>query len=277
LTSVKAVPGERGALDIRLISPGRLAHRALGDIGPLADSIRDAGLRRPVTISPGYGLIAGRRRLAAGEHLGWEEIPYRVIGTVPEALAVFTEEDADARQSLPMTIAERIYRDWQMRDELEWWPRAGHNRAAAGVGRDHRNQLSAAAHLNGSQYTRAYTVILAANGYRRAMNKLHRLEDEAEVAFAREVAKMLEAADAPVETAYARYRAMLPAPEQAPPATEAEVSAALAGLTGMAAGFKDMALPPGVTAEQLERWEKTMTEPIRILTRFRRELRRATN
>jgi ParB-like nuclease domain len=279
LTALKAVPGERGALDMRLIKLGYREHRAIGDIWPLINSIRDTGLRHPVTISPGYGLITGRRRLAACQHLGWDEIPYRAVGTIPEVLPVIAEEDADPRQSLAMTYAERIYRDWQMREELEWWPRAGHNRGTSRTGRDRRTQLATAAGLNDSQYTRAYTVILAANGYRRAMNYLHPLEDETAVTIAREMAKLLETTEATsvIETAYARYRAMLPAVNQAPPATEAEVSSALAKLAGMAAGFAGMTLPAGVTAEQIEQWDKSMTEPIRTLMRFRRRVLRSAS
>jgi hypothetical protein len=279
LTVLKAVPGERGALDMRLIKLGYREHRAIGDIWPLINSIRDTGLRHPVTISPGYGLITGRRRLAACQHLGWGEVPYQVVGTIPEALSLIAREDADSRQSLAMTIAERIYRDWQMREELEWWPRAGHNQGVPGVRKDRRDQLAAAARLNASQYTRAYTVILAANGYRRAMNYLHPLEDEAVVAIAREMAKLLETAEAVsvIETAYARYRTLLPAVNQAPPATEAEVSSALAKLAGMAAGFAGMTLPAGVTPEQIEQWDKSMTGPIRILMRFRRRALRSVS
>jgi ParB-like nuclease family protein len=273
----EAVPGESGEVPVRLIRLGRREHRALGDIVPLADSIRDAGLRHPVIISPRYGLITGRRRLAACQHLGWREVPYLAVGTVAEALAAFLREDGDPRQALPMTVAERIYRDWQMRDELKWWPRAGHNRADPATRGDHRGQLAAGSGLNATQYVHAYEVILAAGGYCRLMNRLHPLDDEDKAAIAREAAKMLETMDARVaETAFARYRAMLPAVRQAPPATAAEIEAGLARLTGLAGGFGGMTLPPAATAEQTEQWDKTVTEAIRILIRFRRTMRKVT-
>jgi ParB-like nuclease family protein len=275
LRIVLAEPGETGEVAIRLIRLGRREHRALGDIVPLADSIRDAGLRHPVTVSPRYGLITGRRRLAACQHLGWKEVPYEVLGTVAQALAVFLREDGDPRQALTMTVAERIYRDWQMREELKWWPRAGHNRADPGTRGDHRSQLARGAGLNSSQYVRAYEIILAASGFRRAANHLCPLDDEDKVAAARESAKMLETtALRAAETAYARYRSALPALQQPPPATAAEIEAGLARLTGLARGFGGMTLPPAATADQAGQWDKTMTEAIRVLIRFRRTIRK---
>ena len=274
-----AVPGETGELDIRLIRLGRREHRGLGDLAPLAASIRDGNLRHPVTISPRYGLITGRRRLAACASLGRDRIPYRAIGTVAEALDAIAEEDADPRQSLPMTVAEVIYRDWQMRDELEWWPRAGSPRK--GVRRpatDHRFRLAAAARLNGSQYTRAYAVILAAEGFRRAVNRLHSLEDDAEIAAARDAAKMLQAVNTSViDTAYRKYRTMLPSAEAAPAATVAEVDAGLAKLTGMVAAFSGIILPPDAAPATLQRWDDTMTAVIRPLAQFRRDKIRRIN
>jgi hypothetical protein len=275
-----AVPGEKGEADIRLIRLGRREHRGIGDITSLADSIRDAGLRHRIAVSPGYGLITGRRRLAACQHLGWDRIPYRTIGTVPEALAVIAEEDADPRQALPMTIAEAIYRDWQVRDLLEWWPRAGHNRAVQGAREERRDLLARAAGLNGSQYTRAYAVILAAEGWCRKMNHLHPLEDEAEIEAAREAAKTLQTAVSPglVDAAYRQYRAMLAPPDTTPPATAADVDAALARLTGMTAAFGGIVLPPDASPEMLQRWDDVMTKQVvRPLMEFRRNrIRRST-
>jgi hypothetical protein len=274
LRIAKAVPGEKGAVDIRLIRLGHCEHRALGDIVPLADSIRDAGLRHPVVIGPGYGLITGRRRLAACEYLGWKEVPYEAIGTVPEALAVFAREDADPRQALTMTVAERIYRDWQMRDELKWWPRAGQNKGVRGVAGDHRHELARGAGLNATQYTRAYEVVLAASGFRRAMNYLHPLDDEDKVAVAREAAKLLETANLrAVEPAYARYRLAISPAKQAPPAAGPEVDAALARLAGMAAGISGMALAPDAAPAQIRQWDEAITVSVQKLIRWRRSLR----
>jgi ParB-like nuclease domain len=267
-----AVSGEKGALDIRLIRLGRRQHRAIGDIRPLAGSIRDGGLRHPVTVSPGYGLISGRRRLAAYESLGWTVIPYRAVRTIADALPLLAEDDADTRQSLPMTIAEVIYRDWQVRDELEWWPRAGHNRAIPGTRYEHRAMLAAAAGLNSSAYTRAYTVILASEGFCRKMNHLHALEDEGEIAAARDAAKMLETPDRGViDQAYRRYQAMLRIPEAIPAVTVGEFDAAMARLTGTVAAFSGITLPADASPETIQHWDDVMTmQVIRPLGQFRR-------
>ena len=267
-----AVPGEKGVTDIRLIRLGRREHRSLGDIRPLADSIRDGGLRHPVTISPGFALILGRRRLAAYEYLRQSHVPYRAVGTVPEALAVIAEENADSRQALPMTIAEAVYRDWAMRDELEWWPRAGQNKGLPGTRVDHRDALAGAAGLNGSQYARACTVILAAEGFCRKMNYLHALEDEAAIAAGRDAAKLLETSDLRViDGAYRQYRTALRPPEAAPPATAAEVDAALARLSGTVSALSALAPPPGAAPVMLQRWDDVLTmQVIRPLMQFRK-------
>jgi hypothetical protein len=278
LRTIPASPGEKGSADIQLIRLGRRERRAIGDIRPLADSIRDSGLRHPVTISRDYGLISGRRRLAAYEHLGQSRIPYRAVGTISQALAAIAAEDADSRQALPMTIAEAIFRDWQMRDELEWWPRAGNRKGDPGTRMDHRNQLAAAAGLNGSQYTRAYAVILAAEGFRRQMNRLHALDDEMAIAAAREAAKLLETTSGAItDKAYSQYRAQLHVPPAEPPAAIADVDAALARLSGAVAAFSTIELPPDAGPEILQHWDDVMTKQIsRPLAQFRRNKIRST-
>src|SRR5450755_2290772 len=52
--------------------------RDFGDIDELAASLTAYGLLQPVIVRPrarGYDLIAGHRRLAAAQKLGWETIP----------------------------------------------------------------------------------------------------------------------------------------------------------------------------------------------------------
>lgn len=273
-------PGETGAADIRLVLLGHREHRAIGNIASLAHSIRDGGLRFPVTIGPRYGLITGRRRLAAHEQLGLGYIRYRVIGTIAEALDVIAEEDADPRQSLPMTVAEAIFRDWQMRTELEWWPRAGRRKAVGSTRGDRRDMLARAAGLSPSQYTRACAIILASQGFVRAMNHLHELEDEMQIEAAREAAKMLDATEpGVVQPAYTHFRKALPAASGPPEASAHDIDAALARLAGMTAAFSGLRLPPGATPEQLRRWDEEMTKHVmRPLSNFRKnQIRREIN
>jgi N6-adenosine-specific RNA methylase IME4 len=54
-------------------------YRQVRDIQSLQASIAELGLLQPVVVHPGGFLIAGARRVAACQALGWDEIPARVI------------------------------------------------------------------------------------------------------------------------------------------------------------------------------------------------------
>ncbi|KKM17713.1 hypothetical protein LCGC14_1673010 [marine sediment metagenome] len=58
---------------------GKRFREELGDIKALAESIRDVGLIHPIVVDINNQLIAGRRRLAAFEHLERKEIPVTII------------------------------------------------------------------------------------------------------------------------------------------------------------------------------------------------------
>jgi len=58
---------------------GERHRRDLGDIAGLAASIDELGLLQPVVVTPDNKLIAGERRLAACQQLGWMHIPVRVL------------------------------------------------------------------------------------------------------------------------------------------------------------------------------------------------------
>lgn len=62
-------------MKIEEIIIGQRFRRDLGDLGPLAESMREIGLLHPVVVTPGGHLIAGARRIAAARLLGWETIP----------------------------------------------------------------------------------------------------------------------------------------------------------------------------------------------------------
>jgi N6-adenosine-specific RNA methylase IME4/ParB-like chromosome segregation protein Spo0J len=62
----------RAISDIRI---GARHRKDMGDIDGLGASIREVGLLHPVVITPSGELVAGARRLAACEALGWTEIP----------------------------------------------------------------------------------------------------------------------------------------------------------------------------------------------------------
>lgn len=75
-------------LDTKIVTPkipieaiiiGERFREDLGDIETLAESIRDVGLIHPIVVDEKHNLIAGRRRIAAFEHLGRKKIPAIVI------------------------------------------------------------------------------------------------------------------------------------------------------------------------------------------------------
>lgn len=62
--------------DIRV---GTRFRKEMGDIASLAKSIQEVGLLHPVVVTPDGELIAGMRRLAACQSLGWTDIPVTVL------------------------------------------------------------------------------------------------------------------------------------------------------------------------------------------------------
>ncbi len=66
--------------EIASIRVGDRIRRALGDIGPLAENIREVGrMLHPIVVDQDGHLIAGRRRLEAARRLGWTRVPVRVL------------------------------------------------------------------------------------------------------------------------------------------------------------------------------------------------------
>jgi ParB family chromosome partitioning protein len=65
----------------------RNPRRTLDDIDELADSIRAHGLLQPIVVGrvdAGYELVAGHRRLAAVQQLGWARVPAIVRDEEPD-------------------------------------------------------------------------------------------------------------------------------------------------------------------------------------------------
>lgn len=86
-----------------LIDPSPDNPRAsLGDVGELAESIRELGMISPVLVTPAdgrYSLVYGHRRLAAAIALGMEAVP-AIVST-----------DTDARRVRAKRIAENVQRE----------------------------------------------------------------------------------------------------------------------------------------------------------------------
>ena len=88
---------------ITAIELGERHRKELGDIAVLAASIRNVGLLHPVVIRPDNRLIAGERRLAACKHLGWTDVPVRVVD-LDEIVRGEFAENADRKDFLPSEI-----------------------------------------------------------------------------------------------------------------------------------------------------------------------------
>ena len=84
----------------------------LGDLSPLAESIRRYGLLNPIVLNEDMELIAGHRRLESVRSLGWRHIP-AVILRKDEAkarLEIEIEENIQRSDLSPEELAEAYFR-----------------------------------------------------------------------------------------------------------------------------------------------------------------------
>jgi ParB family chromosome partitioning protein len=83
------------SIKITEIKIGERYRSDLGDIASLADSIKTHGLIQPVVIDLNHNLVAGRRRLAAHEMLGLQEVlvVYKEVLTEGDRVALEVEEN----------------------------------------------------------------------------------------------------------------------------------------------------------------------------------------
>jgi ParB family chromosome partitioning protein len=88
-------------MEIRRIKRHR---REMRDLAGLAESIERIGLLHPIIVTPQNLLIAGERRLAAAQLLGWDDVPARVVDI--EHLVI--REQAENIDRLDFAVAERV-------------------------------------------------------------------------------------------------------------------------------------------------------------------------
>jgi hypothetical protein len=74
--------------------------KQMGNLEPLATSMETLGLLHPIVITPDGRLVAGVRRLAAAQLLGWTEIPVRIIDP-PSLLQAERDENVLREPFLP--------------------------------------------------------------------------------------------------------------------------------------------------------------------------------
>jgi ParB-like chromosome segregation protein Spo0J len=82
--------------------------RDAGDVAALAASINEIGLLHPVVIRPDGALIAGARRIAACQELGWTEVPVTVVDLADVVKGEYAE-NAYRKNFLPTEI-DAIYK-----------------------------------------------------------------------------------------------------------------------------------------------------------------------
>jgi ParB-like chromosome segregation protein Spo0J len=83
---------------------GKRFRQDLGDLVPLAESIRKIGLLHPIGVTQENELIFGERRLRAAQSLGWTEIAATVVD-LPSIAAGSYHENAMRKD---FTISERV-------------------------------------------------------------------------------------------------------------------------------------------------------------------------
>ena len=72
---------------------GERHRRDMGDLQPLAESMREVGLLQPIGITDDRRLVFGERRVKAAQMLGWRSIPARVVDTPSIVAGEYAENE----------------------------------------------------------------------------------------------------------------------------------------------------------------------------------------
>ena len=96
------------------ISEIRVAERHRGDLGDLEgleESLRELGQLQPIVVTSDLRLIAGGRRLAAAQSLGWVEIEAKIAHDLTGAAALLRAErdENTCRKALTLTEEHSLY------------------------------------------------------------------------------------------------------------------------------------------------------------------------
>jgi ParB family chromosome partitioning protein len=162
------------------IEVGPRHRKQFGNLHLLAESMATVGLLHPLVITPDNRLVAGARRLAAAQALGWQEIPVRVID-LPSMLQAEHDENVIREPFLP-TEAVAIGRALEEeiaatnaakmreagkeggRGKKKENPSINNTKVSAGQNHAARttSQVGKAVGLSGTTYTKAKAVVLAA-------------------------------------------------------------------------------------------------------------------
>jgi hypothetical protein len=158
---MKPIPDTQPTIPIADIRVGTRHRRDMGDIAELAANIGEIGLLHPIPIRPDRSLIAGARRLAACNRLGWTHVPVHIVDLEQIVRGEFAE-NAYRKKFLPT----EIYAIWQALEPIE--RAAAKERMLAGKPMENfhrgatRDKVAACAGISGRTLDKIAAVVEAA-------------------------------------------------------------------------------------------------------------------
>jgi ParB-like chromosome segregation protein Spo0J len=145
------------------ISDVQIGHRFrqdMGDLVPLAQSIKTLGLLQPILIDAHNGLVCGQRRLLACKELGWDTIEARVVD-----LDVLIAEQDENECRKQFTVSERVAIAKAIRDREKVEGKKAQQEGGKKAGRGRPKKGSAeSAEANGRSHRESRTKAAAAVG-----------------------------------------------------------------------------------------------------------------
>lgn len=94
--------------DVKVVDRHRVN---LGDLEALAGSLKEIGQLQPIVVTADLRLVAGGRRLAAAESIGWVEIEAKVVDRLDDAAALLRAErdENTCRKAFTPTEEHSLY------------------------------------------------------------------------------------------------------------------------------------------------------------------------
>ena len=181
MAEIRAVP-------VADVVVGRRFRTSLGDLAPLAESIRAVGLIHPPVVNSRLELVAGQRRLEAVKSLGWAEVPVVVTGSLDEALVSLRAEMDENTCRLDMRPTELVELGRRL-EELERPAAKERQREGGKAGGEAsgkfpeastaatRDKVGEAVGVSGKTYEKARTVVEAAEADPEAFEEVVREMD----------------------------------------------------------------------------------------------------
>lgn len=90
------------------ITIGQRVRREIGDLSDLAGSMKSIGLLSPIVLNSRSELVAGGRRIAAAELLGWEYIQAVIADTFDDAIVALIAERDENTCRKPLSRQEMV-------------------------------------------------------------------------------------------------------------------------------------------------------------------------